>query len=241
MHSCDSSCFSKRCMKARFAAALNDDDRRSDFSHVDFLSSFSKPKMPTTADVARRYANHIETSEKVGIKATVLNSSLADYDIASSSDESDSDQSSLSSDAGDVDGASSLEDTGNTESEGETGKETERTKALQYFLQKVLDPNLEEMATLSHSRPFCGMPGCGEPCDLQCLDCIGYFCEKHHVDFNQTHSTRVWNDELFFAKRTVLLPGFQDTSSIAKINSTPSFWICKITCMNCNIKMGMVM
>jgi len=224
MHSCGSGCTSKRCMKIRFAAALNDDDQRRDFSHVDFLSSFSKPKMPTTADVARRYANHVETSEKAGIKANVLDLSLPEYDDdTSSSDESDqSSSSSDADDADDVDATSPSEGTRTTES---GGKETERTKALEYFLQKVLDPNLEEMATLSHSRPFCGMPGCGEPCDLQCLDCIGYYCEKHHVDFNQTHSIRVWNDEVFYAKRTVLLPGFQDASLTAKINSTPSFWV----------------
>jgi len=228
MHSCDSGCTSKRCMKIRFAAALNDDDRRRDFSHVDFLSNFSKPKMPTTADVARRYANHVEsveTSEKVGIKAKVLDFSFPIFDDDDASSSDDSDQSSASSDADDADATTSpAESTTNTESEPFTGKETQRTKALQYFLQEVLDPNLEEMATISRSRPFCGMPGCGEPCDLQCLDCIGYYCEKHHIDLNQTHSTRVWNDELFYAKKAVLLPGFQDTSFVAKINSTPSFW-----------------
>jgi len=222
-HACHpNTCASKKCMQARFTNALKDDDLRRDFSHVNFMSSFKKPKLPSVADVARRYANHVETLEEppvsanndVGMRFSDEDDSFSDMD----------DQSSASSDVTGRNDISTDETTGksNTENKNEEA-ETRRTKALQYFLEKVLDPNLEEIASLSRARPFCGVPGCEDLCDVQCMSCVGYYCEKHHVDPNQTHSTRVWNEELYHAKHIMLLPGFQDTSFIAKINSTPSF------------------
>jgi len=105
-----------------------------------------------------------------------------------------------------------------------TGKSNDRIDGMEIFLTEILDPNLEDMCAAKNCRPFCSEPGCKEPCALHCDSCCNFYCVKHHRDEGNTHSTRLWSDVPSRRKKTMLLPGFQESIGAAKIDTTPSFW-----------------
>jgi len=98
-----------------------------------------------------------------------------------------------------------------------------RLNEMETFLTEILDPNLEAMCSAMSARPFCSEPGCREPCDLHCDSCVNFYCDAHHHDEGNTHSTRVWSDVPSKRKKTLLVPGFQESVGCAKIDATPSF------------------
>jgi len=107
-----------------------------------------------------------------------------------------------------------------------TSSNNRRTKELEKFLS-CLDSRLDEVADLERMRPFCSHPGCDKPSEEHCYDCIGFFCTEHHADEGHTHTKRVWNNGLRTCRKTVLMPGFQDTSELGRVNVTNSFCRCK--------------
>jgi len=100
--------------------------------------------------------------------------------------------------------------------------DTRRTREFRNFLTR-LDNHQEAIADESFSRPFCAVPGCDQASTIHCDDCMGFFCQDHHIDEFGTHTTYVWNEELNVCRNTVELPGFQRSPSNGDVLTTPSF------------------